>query len=248
MPLELSWIALIIGWLAGCIVNYLADVLPRTRRLSKVACPHCGRNTSIGDYVFFKRCKNCHRRQFLRNWIVQAIYCLAAFILWLYPPSRLGYWTGLCLLIYLGSIFVIDVEYRVVLNQMTVAGIILSIGIGSFLHGFLNTLIGGAAGFGTMLVLYYIGAFYARWMGRRRGETFDDDALGFGDVNLSGIIGLLLGWPGVFAGLFAAIILGGFISLIILIVLIITHRYKTFAAIPYAPFLVIGTVLLLYIR
>ena len=37
----------------------------------------------------------------------------------------------------------------------------------------------------------------------------EDVALGFGDVHLSGILGLLLGWPGITGGLFVAIILGG---------------------------------------
>jgi len=99
-----------------------------------------------------------------------------------------------------------------------------------------------------MLALYYLGALFARWMARRRGNDFNDEALGFGDVNLSGIIGLMLGWPGILAGLFTAIILGGLVSFAILIVMISTHKYQAFTTIPYAPFLVIGTLLLLYLR
>jgi leader peptidase (prepilin peptidase)/N-methyltransferase len=73
-------------------------------------------------------------------------------------------------------------------------------------------------------------------------------ALGFGDVNLAGVMGLLLGWPGIVLGLVLAIFLGGFVSLIYIVIMLITRRYKTFAAIPYGPFLVLGGVILIYFR
>ena len=247
MPLVFAWIGLISGWLAGYVVNYICDVMPMTRRLSPILCLNCGQTVSVVDYTLLKRCKNCHRPLNRRNWIIQVVFGLIGIGLWLHPPGGLGYWLGLALLIYLGSILIMDLEYRVVLNQMAVVGFVISMGIGIILHGFLKTIIGGIAGFGIMLAIYYLGAFYARWMARRRGETFDDEAMGYGDVNLSGIIGLLLGWPGIVLGLVLAILLGGLVSLIILIILVLTHRYKTFASIPYAPFLVIGTVLLLFI-
>jgi len=83
-------------------------------------------------------------------------------------------------------------------------------------------------------------------LSRKRGEDIDEVALGFGDVNLAGVIGLLLGWPGVIAGVFLAIIIGGAISGLFLLLQLFRKRYEAFQALPYGPFLVISVVLLLY--
>jgi hypothetical protein len=48
-------IPLILGWIGGWIVNYLADVLPVTRRFSQPACPHCNTAYTWQDYLFFRR-------------------------------------------------------------------------------------------------------------------------------------------------------------------------------------------------
>ena len=83
-------------------------------------------------------------------------------------------------------------------------------------------------------------------MARMRGQSEVGVALGFGDVTLAGVLGLILGWPGIMAGLLLAILLGGLVSGIYLIVLVILKRYQLFSAIPYAPFLVLSTIILLY--
>ena len=72
-------------------------------------------------------------------------------------------------------------------------------------------------------------------------------ALGFGDVNLSGILGLLLGWPAITVGLLFAVLAGGLISLFIILGMLVTKKYKAFTAIPYAPFLILSALFLLYI-
>ena len=97
-----------------------------------------------------------------------------------------------------------------------------------------------------MLVFYMFGNLFIKFLSRRRGEDIDEVALGFGDVNLAGVIGLLLGWPGVIAGVFLAIIIGGVISGIFLLFQLFRKKYEAFQALPYGPFLVISVVLLLY--
>ncbi len=175
------------------------------------------------------------------------VYLLAGAGLWLFPSRHLGFWVGLLLLVFLGVVFVMDVEHRVVLDEVSLAGAALGLCIGTWLHGIVATIAGGAAGFAIMFGFYKLGEVYARWLAKRRGEAFDDVALGFGDVNISGIIGLLLGWPGVFAGLVAGIFLGGAFSLLYMAGAYLLRRYKNFMAIPYAPFLVLGVVLFLFV-
>ena len=84
---------------------------------------------------------------------------------------------------------------------------------------------------------------------RRRGQSIEEgDAFGFGDVNLSGVIGLLLGWPGILAGLVIAILLSGAFMLAYLIIMLITRRFRPHMALPYGPFLAASAIYLLFLR
>ena len=40
-----------------------------------------------------------------------------------------------------------------------------------------------------------LGVLIIKLINRRRGQPVNDVAFGFGDVNLSGVLGLMLGWP-----------------------------------------------------
>jgi leader peptidase (prepilin peptidase)/N-methyltransferase len=63
--------------------------------------------------------------------------------------------------------------------------------------------------------------------------------MGFGDVKLAGVLGLYLGylgWPHVFAGTFAAFLLGGLWS----IGLLALRRGTLKSAIPFGPFMLAG--------
>jgi len=99
-----------------------------------------------------------------------------------------------------------------------------------------------------MYALYVLGAGLLWLVNRMRGQKVDDVALGFGDVNLSGILGLILGWPGIGLGLILAIFIAGAVSLVYLLVMLALRKYRLFAAIPYGPFLIAGAVVLIYFR
>ena len=72
-----------------------------------------------------------------------------------------------------------------------------------------------------------------------------EEAIGFGDVIQSGVMGLFLGWPGILAGLIITIVLGGLVSIVILIIQVIRRKYQAYSAIPYAPFIALATLILL---
>lgn len=241
----LSMLATIITGLAlGLVVNLLSDILPDG---GKPTCTHCGAEWTLRGYFLFQPCAYCRRAQRLRFWVVTALFIILGGVFWLFPPQRVGIWRGLILMSYFGVVFVVDLEHKLILRSTNIAGIIICGYLGWAMHGFKDTLLGGLAGFGIMLALYYFGLLFTWLLSRRREEVVDEVALGFGDVNLSLILGLLLGWPGITAGLFFAVMAGGVGSGIYLLVNKLTKGYENFTAIPYAPFLLLGTAFLVFV-
>jgi leader peptidase (prepilin peptidase) / N-methyltransferase len=248
-------ITLLIGWFAGYLVNFLADTLPVTGRLSHPACSHCQTPYPWKDYFFFRKCASCGKKRSLRTVIVQIFIVVTAILVWIFPNQNLPYVLSFPLLVFLTIVLVMDLEHRLILHQISWIGAFLGLVIGTVMHshgttflaGLWNTLLGGAFGFGVMLIFYYVGEAYVRYMSKKRGLSADEVALGFGDVNLAGILGMLLGWPLTVIGLFFGILAGGLVSLIIIVSMLISKKYKAFTAIPYAPFLILGAILLIYL-
>jgi len=239
----------ILGWFGGALVNYLADVLPYERKFVPPFCVYCKQPYHWKNYLFFpRRCVNCGKHRPVRVYVTEIIFVLISIWLGLSPQIVFGYWGSLLLFVFFGVVVVIDVEHRLILHPVSLAGVVVGVILGVTLHGIVSTLAGGLAGFFSMLGLYYFGEFFARAIAKLRGVELDEVALGFGDVNLAGILGLLLGMPGVFAGLLIAILIGGFVSLLMMFGLMIAKRYKLFTALPYGPFLVISAIILLYFK
>ena len=240
-------IAALGGWASGSLLNYLADSLFVSRGLVTVPCPQCGQNRTFVDYIFPRKCPGCLQNRSKRTWLVQIFATILLPIFFNFPPPRFGFWLVLPYLFYFSLVFIMDVEHRIILNEVAIAGAILVIPLGVIWNGWLDTLIGAAAGYGIMLALYYFGILFNKILARRRGEEIEEVALGFGDVNLSGILGLLLGWPKIGISLFFSIMAGGIFSGIYLAIASLTRRYKAFTAIPYAPFLIVIAIVLIYL-
>jgi leader peptidase (prepilin peptidase)/N-methyltransferase len=177
---------------------------------------------------------------------VEVFYIVASIWISYSPPHGLGYWLGMIVLAFFGVVVLIDLEYRLIMHPVSIIGAGLGLIVGIMRVGWLKALVGGVVGFGVMWLLYMLGVLIIKLINRRRGQSVNDVALGFGDVNLSGVLGLMLGWPLILVGLVVAVLIGGLVSLIYIIVMLITRKYQAFAALPYGPFLVIGAVALIY--
>lgn len=240
---------LLLGWVVGALVNYLSDVLPWKRRLAQPFCTSCQAPMPWINYFFWPRsCPECKKRRTRRVWLVEITFMLSTVLLWYNHPDKLGFWGGLFLLAYFGVVVVIDMEHKLILHPVSIFGAVMGFGIGFYLHGLEATLIGGAVGYAAMFALYALGAGWLWLVNRLRGQKIDDVALGYGDVNLSGILGIILGWPGILAGLILAIFIGGAVSLIYLLVMLLLRKYRLYSAIPYGPFLIAGAVVLLFFK
>ncbi len=138
-------------------------------------------------------------------------------------------------LLYLAAITIalslIDIDVKrlpdaIVLPSYLVLLVLL--GIASLVEGdwwpFVRALIGMVAGFGFYFLLAFI---YPAGMG-------------FGDVKLAGVLGMVLAWYGwaeLLVGGFAGFLLGGVIG----ILLILSRRGDRKTMIPFGPYMMLGT-------
>ena len=249
MPKFIEYILIILfGWFCGVLVNYLADVLPTRRRFSTPFCQNCDQSIPVVNYFFWpRRCPACKHTRRLRSWIVEVLGIAAMLWLWISPPPKLGFTLGVLVLIYFAVVTVIDLEHHLILHPVSLAGAVLGITVGVRIHPWQESVLGGVIAYALMFFFYYLGTLFARWMAKRRHVELGGEALGFGDVNLSGVLGLLLGSWSIVMWLVISAVLGAVVSLVYMAVMASARRYRIFAAIPYGPFLVAGAFIFLYL-
>jgi prepilin signal peptidase PulO-like enzyme (type II secretory pathway) len=178
--------------------------------------------------------------------VVEAFYMAGFIWMWQQPPTKISLIPGMVLLVYFGVVAVIDLEHRLVYYPVILVGLVLGLLIGIPIYGWRYTLVGGITGVGIMLLIFFIGVLFVRILNRWRGIGINEPALGFGDVLLGAVIGLVTGFPGVLFSLTFSIIAAGIFSLVYLLALLVTRRYRVGTAFPYGPFMIAGAVYFLY--
>ncbi len=237
-------------FVAAGVVNYLADVLPINRRLVQPACTICNSPLNYRYYILWPRkCHSCGNRANIRHWIVQLGSLLLIMFIWNFRSSiELNFIPAFLVVMYFILVAVIDYEHRLIIHQLSLPGAILGLWAGISLHGITSTLVGGLAGFICMLILYLFGSVFISWLARHRQKTLGEEALGFGDVILGGVLGLYIGMPGIIISIMLAILSAGVVSLIYLTVMILKKEYHSNLTIPYGPFLILGAFALLFLK
>jgi hypothetical protein len=238
----------VVGALIGVLVNYFADVLPLTRKFSRPVCPNCLHPYSIRTYLISFKCPHCGKEPSKRSIVVLILSIILSILVAFFPLGELNYWLTIPLIIFFGVILVIDIEHRVVLIETSIVGLILLFAYGVFTQGFLLTTLGGVAGFGIMIFLYFFGILFSRVLGKIRKQEITETALGFGDVYVCSFLGFLTGWPNIVGSIILAILASGLFSLVYLMYKLLKKDYKPFMAIPYTPFLILGAILVFYLR
>ena len=104
-----------------------------------------------------------------------------------------------------------------------------------------SALVGGLCGGATFSLVYVGGSLFRRLQG-----GIDTTVFGKGDVYLMAVGGLMLGFPNVLAAMLIAILLGGVGAALYVLVLRLRGRpYQRFTALPYAPYILTATYLVL---
>jgi len=241
-------INMVVGVVVGLVINYLSDVLPVFRRFTRPVCPSCGQPFSLSNYLSFNKCSHCGTKRSNRSFIVLITAIVISILLYFFPFSGLSFWATIPILTFLGVIVVIDIEHRAVLLETSFFGFVLFLIYGIILHGLVKTIMGGLVGFLITILFYGLGIAYVKIAGKLRHQAIDEVAFGFGDVFAGTFLGLLLGWSSVFGAIIIAIFTFGAYSLIYIVSLLISKRYNAFAsALPFTPFLVLGTIVIFYL-
>ena len=145
---------------------------------------------------------------------------------WLYGPTLLlvARLIFACAMVVL---FMIDLQHRILPNVITLPGIVVGLAFSLVLPpGFRAALIGAVA---CSLILFGMGELVSRVLGK--------EALGFGDVKMTAMMGAFLGWQLTLVALFLASFLGSVIG----IGLVAVTRDRDYQ-IPLGSFLAIGAV------
>ena len=217
-------IAGIIGLIMGQLVDWCNLRLPEYKK--------------IFSKDFFKEyLKNCKPK-----YILMVIVAVSYIALLYFKGLTIDTIKYMVLIPMLLVAFVIDYRLQIIPNRLTLTifefGLIFTfletilnttVGIGIFIDNILGMLVGG----GIFLLITLIG-----------GAIAGKEAMGFGDVKLMGALGLFFGWINmimisVMAFLFAAIV-----SIVILII----KRKKFNEYIPFGPFIVIASMIPMYIN
>lgn len=236
------------GVIVGFLINYFSDVLPEFRRISQPVCSACKQPFILKDYLLFSKCSQCGKKASTRSIIILIMAIAICILLKYFPFAGLGFWATLPILMLLGVIVVVDIEHRLVLTETSIFGFVLFLIYGIILNGLKETLLGGLAGFLIMLIFFIFGLVFTKVIGRIRHKEIDEVAFGFGDVSASTIIGLLAGWPVVVGAIIIAILAFSAYSLIYILILLITKKYSAFtSALPFAPFLILGLIVIYYL-
>lgn len=235
------------GYVSGVLVNFIVDSLYLKRKFVSEEFAEFIRGGGWIRYLSNPfSVSSAERKYQIRVIVVEVIFIGLLLWLGLARPDRVEIWWGLPVLIYFAVVIVMDIEFRIVMHPVSWAGAVLGLGVGLYLRGPVITLLGGVIGYGLMFLLYKLGEVFVKAINRRRGTTIDDVALGYGDVNMSGVVGLFLGWPPIFLGLLVAVISAGLVSVILIGGALVLKRYRAFAAMPYAPFLALAALVMLF--
>lgn len=225
----------LLGTIIASFLNVCIDRLPNDESLISPAshCSSCSRRLTVKDlipvfsYLWLRgRCRYCQATIPRRILLVEiGTGALFGFLYWHYGlTAELAVTAFFSFLLIV--IMVIDLEHSLILNKLVYPGILIALLVSIFFPPHIkNAAIGGGIGFGLFILIVLVS----------RG------GMGWGDVKLATLLGLVTGYPLVFVALLMAIIPGG-LTAIVLLLLKIRGRKEP---IPFGPFLSMSTIVTL---
>jgi prepilin signal peptidase PulO-like enzyme (type II secretory pathway) len=224
--------ALIFGCLIGSFLNVVILRLPVEKNLTsdRSVCPKCGtqirwyHNIPIFSFIFLKgKCGFCREPI---SWRYPLVELLTGFVSYLLFPSYVNL-EAIGMYVYFFAIacvfichFFIDLDHQLLLDRLNLYLLVLILPYAVFRFHWMYWAAGGVLGFGVPLFVTWL--FY-----KIRGQV----GLGGGDIKLFGILGLMLGPPGIFFTIFLSCLVGSVIG----VILIATKKISKTKPLPFGP-------------
>lgn len=219
------------GFAIGSFLNSVIHRLETGESLisKRSYCPQCKKTLSwlelipLVSFILQKgRCKHCKKSISLQYPLVELATGVLFLLIFNYQFSVFSLFVVSCLIV----IFVYDLKYYIIPNEVIYLGIIVA-----FLYRLFN-------GFDYFLAAIIAGAFFLAIVLISRGKW-----MGGGDIKLALFMGLVLGWPNILIALFLAFLVGAFASIILMIL-----KKKTLKSqIPFGPFLAGATIVTMFL-
>jgi prepilin signal peptidase PulO-like enzyme (type II secretory pathway) len=232
----------VLGLCIGSFLNCLIYRLEKEKSLKgRSFCPHCKHTLSWKDlvpvfsFLFLRgKCRYCKKNISFQYPLVEIATGVMFFLVFslFYKFSVFGI-LNLVFLLYITSalivLFIYDLKHYLIPDEVLFPAIVIAFiyrlifSFNTITDYLLAVLI--AAGFFLFIFIISKG----KWMG-------------FGDVKLAILMGLMLGFPDILAALFLAFFFGAIIGLIVMAV----EKKSLKSEMPFGPFLIIGTFLALF--
>lgn len=230
------------GLLIGSFLNVVVHRVPRAESLIRPpsACPHCGHrirpwdNVPVLSWLWLRgRCRDCAAPISPRYPVVEA----ATAALFALVVVRFGLTWELPAFLYLAAIAValalIDLDSHRLPNVIVLPSYVVGAALlvaAAAAAGQWDDLVRAGIGLAVLWAFYFLLL------------VVYPPGMGFGDVKLAGLLGMYLGWVGwgaLLVGAFAAFLVGGLVSL----VLVAARRADRKTAIPFGPWMLTGAAL-----
>lgn len=221
-------LVLFLGLIIGSFLNVCIYRIPRNQSVIHPGsgCPQCGHRLAwfelipVFSYVFIKgRCRHCGASVSWRYPFVELLAGCLFYLIYLQFGPGFNFLNLAVLVSLLVVISFIDIEFHIIPNTLVLIGLVAGIALGLMRPGspVWFMALGLTAGFGLMLIVALLSG------GR----------MGYGDVKLSAVLGVFLGWQAVLLAIFFAFAMGAVYGLILM--LAFGKSRKT--PVPFGPFL-----------
>ncbi len=243
----------ILGLFVGSFLNVVVYRLHREESFVKgfSKCLFCGHRLYPKDlvplfsFLFLKgKCRYCRhkiaKQYFLMELATAIGFTLIAWHFWQSADSQvilasfngllaLKLWTWALFFSWLLIIFVYDLKYYLILDQVTLPAVIIAFILNLFLgFSWASLLLGAVVGGGFFFLQFIVSK--GKWIGG-------------GDIRLGLLMGMILGWPHVLVALFLAYLLGSVFA----VGLLLAGKKHWGDKLPFGTFLSLATfVVLLY--
>jgi leader peptidase (prepilin peptidase)/N-methyltransferase len=239
-PWTFTLIGFIFGLMVGSFANVCISRLPKKESIAFPAshCPKCNTpihatdNIPILSYLLLKgQCRSCQVK-------ISPVYPAIELVTGLLMAAvfyQFGFtWECLIFAIVVPTLVIItmiDIEHQIIPDVITLPGIPLGLAAGSYLNGWMDSLLGLALGGGFFWLL-------AEGYFRLRGKM----GMGGGDIKYIAAAGALMGWVQVLFIIFVGALAGGVFGGIGMGV----KKLDFLSRIPFGPFLALATLISIF--